>query len=1296
MRCEVRSFLTFFLSIIAIFNSLQAEENLSQEKYQPFISSLKANGDINFWDEEIAKEAAKESNPKKVILLFERGENPLKIINIDLPSYFFENEFFDLCSKYISISIHNFIVCEGAKNVIIFMDDKANESLLTKAVINKMTLAYPRLPIYGNFGDPITIQDSSSFSLSLTKELRNIPSVSFSYPSDGYLVGIDVGGSSIKTVVMEKNKLLHFFSTPVCKDKGGEPLAKQILECLSKAEEWVKEKSSKIISVGLTFPAPVKINIDGSSKVIRLTNFERFWEKARGNKLFDEDYLALNNIADEIKKRGVEHVAILNDADAFGFGEACSSFWKEGENALNGIKVILPIGSGPGYSKICQGKIEPIPNQGGHMILDLSESACTDPGCEHQGCYGGYVPASAIALRAKKLGLGIVDRNETMVPSDLNDSLSLLVDIASWIGKEALKLQKITGCHRVILSGGICQGWTGKELVRFANEFIKEKYPQYSERLTIELSSFDIVYGGAIGAAQYAISTCLGPKEKWNDNFQFPQTSIGKGLIDPFFKNILKKKVALVTTRQLADYFASKNYSWFQNFQRDGRIFLLEDHLNPENLIEKIQNQGYEELIAIGGGTLTDCTKYIASKLNLFLTAIPSALTGTAMFTEKAIFYQGKGVSRERISLFSSPPKRVIVDVDFLQDFKSMNLSPKLTFDRVQRSGAGDLVTIYPALCDWKLANSENKEKIDPIIYCRAKQVLSLLENNAEQIRKISDLGLTIIAESLAEGSFLNMRYGVSRPKDGSEHLVGDEIDRRLPIDQPRLHGEVVALCSIIMGYLYSSEYNPKAFFKIRNLVHDLGLPTHPKEIGISKELIIDALQHVGTRADKYTYFDKFKEKMTYEFAELIYDRIFGKKSDEIEEFVLDISLYVNNSVKAMGEHLQKNVVNNISAKKTKSLVDALMDTKKRNGRVIINAAGRIGEVGVFFQQKLRALGFCVDDFKEITPEFLVGKDDLILTLSGSGKTSSIINNLKNIDLLHRRNVLDRPMFSITANPTSSIWSIGSSYHNIILIPGRSKEDCGNTSSEIAQFLPLSSTFEYSTLLYLEGVIEVLTRHPENLDEKQIDTIVHEVILDTTFNSQKELKESLHRNESITARFVTLLMSSLKKENDNSSLDAKRRIYLFGLGQNNYVVRLFARRMQNIGFDVYVPGPRDIVSKPRKNDIAIFVSNSGARPQMEKKMIVAKDIGCSTVLITAAPHSPLASITDLVIPISRRSSVSHTADIMIDNPDCCIERDMKRSFEVASMFYLEGISVSLMKLLQVEEMELKHIPKEFE
>jgi D-arabinose 5-phosphate isomerase GutQ len=305
------------------------------------------------------------------------------------------------------------------------------------------------------------------------------------------------------------------------------------------------------------------------------------------------------------------------------------------------------------------------------------------------------------------------------------------------------------------------------------------------------------------------------------------------------------------------------------------------------------------------------------------------------------------------------------------------------------------------------------------------------------------------------------------------------------------------------------------------------------------------------------------------------------------------------------------------------------------------------------------------------------------------------VDNLRNVDDMHRSGKLDRPIFSITSTIGAEAWRIGAAYHHVMEIPGRSKEEMPDPKAEGNAWLPVSSTFEYSAMLFLEGIIEVLTAPDRFPDGKTRGDRVRQIVRETPLAIKDELKGKLRENEMVTTELVDRLLHAVERSGPGTLVN-KKRVYLFGLGQNNYVIRLFARRIQNIGFEVYVPGPRDIVSKSRPDDIAIFVSNSGKRGTMMRKLERAKKEGCQTIVITADPKAALAEEADVVIPVTTSTTEMHTAAIMDDSGESRQARHVKRTFELAAMFYLEGVSVALMAQLKVTQRELQHVAKEWE
>jgi len=1281
------------------------------------IEKLKQNGDINFWDDHIEMLAGKDPNAKKINVYINRGNNRLEILKFNVPELLLQGENRSMAIKYITASIYNESVCEGAEKIIVFMEDKKQERLMANAIEEELTQKYIRFNVYANFGKEIEVTTSESFSLVLDKELEPYMELSAEYEKDKCCIGVDVGGTYIKVVVTVGGEVKKDFQEEAEVAKGGEILKHQILELIIKARNWVERNEDELESVGgisalgITFPSPIKVNKDGSFNIVRMTNYERYWSENReGDNDFTEDYESLNKIPSEIAETlDIKNVTVLNDADAFGFGEIFKRISLGDESYRKGIKVVMPIGTGPGYVKIKNGRVEPIPNQGGHIVVNLNEHSDSDPGCGVKGCLGGYVTGSANNYRAKYLNFDVTGK-DGFVPSDLDGAISLLKDMGSKIGAEAVKLHKITGADEIILAGGISDGQTGQELARYSNEFIADNYPEFVEKIKVGLSKSDLRLGGAVGAARYALAKNNSNRKinspKWSMEFDLPSVDVGKGNANSFFEKNLydEKKICLITTEDIDAFFWDNHekYSWYKKMKNSNSIVIITKETDIDSIVSFVDKGGFDIIVPIGGGTVIDWGKHSGFKLDKEVVCIPSTLSGNGMFTEKAIFYRfdEKQEDRVRASEVSGPPEKIIFDINLIKDLLGMDLGNGITPERANRAGAGDILSIYPALLDWELAIAAGKEQNDQVIWDLADDIMEITRNNAEFIRDNTELGMILLIEIMAEASLLNMRYGTSRPKDGSEHLLADEIDKIQPDDMAKLHGEQVAIASLIMGYLYSTDYDITAYSQISELAAALGLPMNPEEIGWTKEMILEAIQRVRVRADKYTYFDEFGDDIDRTRAEEIYETVFGTKKAKLKKFNLAVCHDVSNSVVAMFEHITERVLPNLDAEKIKRLIDLLIETKKRNGRVIINAAGRIGEVAVFFQQKLRALGFNVDDFKEITPEFLVNQDDLVLTFSGSGQTFSVVHNINNVDLMHKDGRLGRSIFSVTATPDSDTWEIGKDYHEVMEIKGRSKfASAGDSWKSGDKYLPVSSTFEYSTMLFLEGIIEIFAANAQEKNAIEIEKTVKDIIRQTPCGIEKDLKDRLRENEEKTAAFIEQLLSAIKKD-ENGNIHNRKRIYLFGLGQNNYVIRLFARRIQNIGFDVYVPGPRDIISASRKGDIAIFVSNSGQRGPMLKKIRKAIQGNCNVSVITADANSNMSKECEkaggIVIPISSRNTMAHTVDIMDNNKASRKNRADKRAFELASMFYFEGISVALMKKLDIDEHDLMHVSKEWE
>ncbi len=175
---------------------------------------------------------------------------------------------------------------------------------------------------------------------------------------------------------------------------------------------------------------------------------------------------------------------------------------------------------------------------------------------------------------------------------------------------------------------------------------------------------------------------------------------------------------------------------------------------------------------------------------------------------------------------------------------------------------------------------------------------------------------------------------------------------------------------------------------------------------------------------------------------------------------------YVVLTMKEIVEFIDK-VVEYLKPEQVDALVDALIDVYKREAKVLVMGAGRSGLVGKAFAMRLMHLGFNVYVLGEtITPS--IGRDDLVVAISGSGRTRLIVTAAEAAKKVNAK------IAAITSYPDSPLGKLADI---IVEIPGRTK-----TAPDIDYFArqilgiheplaPLGTLFEDTALVFLDGVV---------------------------------------------------------------------------------------------------------------------------------------------------------------------------------------------------------------------------------
>ncbi len=260
----------------------------------------------------------------------------------------------------------------------------------------------------------------------------------------------------------------------------------------------------------------------------------------------------------------------------------------------------------------------------------------------------------------------------------------------------------------------------------------------------------------------------------------------------------------------------------------------------------ELEPEEIDIVVGVGGGRVLDVGKVLSTELDVPFISVPSTASHDGIASPIASFKE----NGKPTSISTNPPAAVIADITIIRN------SPI----RLIRSGYGDLISNTTAVKDWILGKEKKEEEYNEVAASTALMPAQLLLKEAEVLDFKNPYHLSLLVKGLILSGVTVSIFGSSRPVSGSEHKFSHAIDY-LGYGNG-LHGEQVAIGTILMEYFHEKAYGTGNWELIKKSLEKVRVPTNAKEIGITREQMIEALMYAKKiRRKRYTILEDLDPK---------------------------------------------------------------------------------------------------------------------------------------------------------------------------------------------------------------------------------------------------------------------------------------------------------------------------------------------------------------------------------------------------------------------------------------------------
>ena len=328
---------------------------------------------------------------------------------------------------------------------------------------------------------------------------------------------------------------------------------------------------------------------------------------------------------------------------------------------------------------------------------------------------------------------------------------------------------------------------------------------------------------------------------------------VGHGMIDEVGEAVgelgLIGTALLVTSPTPNEIAGERVRAQFDDIER-----ITIDHAGYDS-IERVTEAARETdaayLVALGGGKVIDVAKMAAEEVGRGFVSVPTAASHDGIVSGRSSIPEGQ----TRHSVAADPPLAVVADTEIMAQ-APWNLTT---------AGCADIISNYTAVKDWRLAHRLKGAHYSEYAGALSEMTAEMLVGNADSIKEGLVESSWLVSKALVSSGVAMSIAGSSRPASGAEHLFSHQLDRIAP--DPALHGHQVGVGSIMIEYLHTGEDG--GWRLIRDALDQIGAPTTADDLGISEDVVLEALTTAHEIRDRYTILgDGMSEPAVREVAE--------------------------------------------------------------------------------------------------------------------------------------------------------------------------------------------------------------------------------------------------------------------------------------------------------------------------------------------------------------------------------------------------------------------------------------------